>query len=141
LSALPPAGQTAQHPLPNSAMKDPDGQKVQFKFHTLPGSVQIYTCRQTDQAFVWAGPDPDAILMNDEKTLTVHHYQGPTSARLCPVRAGGGAPDLGGDRWQRRAERWEFGKAFFAERQRSGPLVGITSASFGQTVCDGQSDS
>jgi hypothetical protein len=78
LSLLPLAGQTAQNPLPNSELKDPDGQKVQFKFQTLPSSVQIYTCRQTDQGFAWAGPDPDAILMNDEKTLTVHHYKGPT---------------------------------------------------------------
>jgi len=78
LSSLPLFGQTAQNPLPNSELKDPDGQKVQFRFQTLPTSVQIYTCKQTAQGFAWSGPDPDAILMNDEKTLTVHHYKGPT---------------------------------------------------------------
>jgi Protein of unknown function (DUF3455) len=72
------AGQTAQNPLPNSELKDPDGQKVQFKLQTLPNSVQIYTCRQNDQGFVWSGPDPDAILTNAEHKLTVHHYKGPT---------------------------------------------------------------
>jgi hypothetical protein len=71
-------GQTAQNPRPNSELKDPEGQKVQFKFQTLPNSVQVYTCRQTDQGFAWSGPDPDAILTNAEKTLTVHHYKGPT---------------------------------------------------------------
>jgi hypothetical protein len=78
LSTLPLVGQTAQNPLPNSELKDPDGQKVQFRFQTLPNSVQIYSCRQTNQGFAWSGPDPDAVLMNDEKTLTVHHYKGPT---------------------------------------------------------------
>jgi hypothetical protein len=34
------AGQTAQNPLPNSELKDPEGQKVRFKFQTLPNSVQ-----------------------------------------------------------------------------------------------------
>lgn len=71
-------GQTAQNPLPNSELKDPDGQKVLFQFQTLPNSVQIYTCRRTDSGFAWAGPDPDAILTNHEKTITVHHYKGPT---------------------------------------------------------------
>ena len=69
--------QTAQNPLPNSEMKDPDGQKVQFRFHTLPNSVQIYTCRPTGQSFAWAGPDPDAILVDSAHKLTVHHYKGP----------------------------------------------------------------
>jgi hypothetical protein len=78
LSSLSLVGQTAQNPLPNSELKDPDGQKVQFKFQTLPNSVQIYTCRQGNQGFAWTGPDPDAILVNDKKTLTVHHYKGPT---------------------------------------------------------------
>src|ERR1700693_3477162 len=78
LSSLSLPGQTAQNPLPNSVLKDPDGQRIQFKFQTLPNSVQIYTCRQTDQGFAWSGPDPDAILMNVEKSLTVHHYKGPT---------------------------------------------------------------
>ena len=78
LSSLSLAGQTAQNPLPNSELKDPDGQRIQFKFQTLPNSVQVYTCRQTDQGFAWSGPDPDAILMNVEKSLTVHHYKGPT---------------------------------------------------------------
>ena len=70
--------QTAQNPLPNSQMKDPDGQKVQFRFHTLPGSVQIYTCKPSGQSFAWSGPDPDAILLDSAKKLTVHHYKGPT---------------------------------------------------------------
>jgi hypothetical protein len=77
-SLLSVAGQTAQNPLPNPELINPDGQKVQFKFQTLPTSVQIYTCRQTDQGFAWSGPDPDAMLINNEKTLTVHHYKGPT---------------------------------------------------------------
>jgi len=77
LSSLPLAGQTAQNPLPNSDLKDPDGQRVEFKFQTLPNSVQIYTCRQTNQLFAWSGPDPDAIMTNAAKTLTVHHYKGP----------------------------------------------------------------
>jgi hypothetical protein len=76
--SLPLASQTAQNPLPNSELKDPDGLRVQFKFQTLPNSVQIYTCRGTSPGFAWTGPDPDAIMMNSEKTLTVHHYKGPT---------------------------------------------------------------
>jgi Protein of unknown function (DUF3455) len=71
-------GQTAENPLPNSELKDPPGQKVQFKFTTLANSVQIYTCKQADQGFAWSGPDPDAILTNSEHTLTLHHYKGPT---------------------------------------------------------------
>jgi hypothetical protein len=71
------AAQTAQNPLPNSELKDPDGLKVQFKFQTLTNSVQIYTCRQTNAVFTWSGPDPDAIMTNAAKTLTVHHYKGP----------------------------------------------------------------
>ncbi len=78
LAAISLAGQTAQNPLPNSEMKDPEGLKVQFKFRTLATSVQIYTCRPTNSGFAWAGPDPDAILTNDDKSLTVHHYKGPT---------------------------------------------------------------
>jgi hypothetical protein len=74
VSALPLASQTAQSPLPNSELKDPDGLKVQFRFQTLPNSVQIYTCRGTSQGSLWTGPDPDAIMTNVEKTLTVHHY-------------------------------------------------------------------
>jgi hypothetical protein len=70
--------QTAQNPLPNSAIKDPDGQKVQFRFHTLPNSVQIYTCKQTGRTFAWSGPDPDAILVDSVRKLTVHHYKGPS---------------------------------------------------------------
>lgn len=73
---LPLAGQTAQNPLPNSELKDPEGKQVQFQFHTLPTSVQIYTCRQAGQGFAWVS-DPDAIMTNDEKTLLVHHYKGP----------------------------------------------------------------
>ena len=78
LLSLPLASQTAQNPLPNSELKDPDGLRVRFKFQTLPSSVQIYTCRETSQGFRWTGPDPDAIMLNSEKTLTVHHYKGPT---------------------------------------------------------------
>jgi hypothetical protein len=70
--------QTAQTPLPNADMKDPDGQKVQFRFQTLPNSVQIYTCKPTGQTYSWAGPDPDAILVDSPHKLTVHHYKGPT---------------------------------------------------------------
>jgi Protein of unknown function (DUF3455) len=77
-SACSLAGQTAQNPLPSTELKDPPGQKVQFKFQTLPNSVQIYTCKQTDQGFSWSGPDPDAIMTNSNHTLTVHHYKGPT---------------------------------------------------------------
>jgi len=75
-AGLPLAGQTAQNPLPNSELKEPEGKQVRFRFHTLPTSVQIYNCRQTGQAFAWVS-DPDAILMNDEKTVMVHHYKGP----------------------------------------------------------------
>jgi hypothetical protein len=71
---LPLAGQTAQNPLPNSELKEPAGKQVQFRLQTLPTSVQIYTCRQAGQGFAWVS-DPDAILMNDEKTLLVHHYK------------------------------------------------------------------
>ena len=78
LWSLPLASQTAQNPRPNSELKDPAGQRVQFRFQTLPSSVQIYTCQETLQGFRWTGPDPDAIMMNGEKTLTVHHYKGPT---------------------------------------------------------------
>lgn len=59
-------------------MRDPAGQKVQFRFHTLPNSVQIYTCKAAGQNFAWAGPDPDAILVDAAHKLTVHHYKGPT---------------------------------------------------------------
>lgn len=71
-------GQSAQSPLPNSELKDPAGLKVLFRFHTQSNSVQIYTCRQSGQAFTWAGPDPDAILASADRKLTVHHYKGPT---------------------------------------------------------------
>jgi hypothetical protein len=73
---LPLAGQTAQNPLPNSELKEPVGKQVQFRFQTLPTSVQIYTCRPAGQGFAWVS-DPDAIMMNDDKTLLVHHYKGP----------------------------------------------------------------
>lgn len=78
LASLPLFCQTAQSPLPNADMKAPEGQEVQFRFQTQPNSVQIYTCRQTGQAFSWAGPDPDAILADSAHKLTVHHYKGPT---------------------------------------------------------------
>jgi hypothetical protein len=69
--------QTAQSPLPNSALNDPAGQRILFQLHTLANSVQIYTCRQTDHGFAWSGPDPDAILTNSDGKLIVHHYKGP----------------------------------------------------------------
>jgi hypothetical protein len=72
------AAQSAHNPLPNSQLQAPAGQKVLFQLHTLPNSVQIYTCRPASQGFAWSGPDPDAILASDDKTLTVHHYKGPT---------------------------------------------------------------
>jgi hypothetical protein len=78
LAIIPLGGQSGQSPLPNSELKDPPGQKVQFRFRTLPHSVQIYTCRQSASGFGWAGPDPDAMLMSSEKKLVVHHYKGPT---------------------------------------------------------------
>jgi hypothetical protein len=70
--------QTAPGPQPNSEMQDPAGQKVVFRFQTLPDSVQIYTCKPGAQNFAWAGPDPDAILVDSAHKLTVHHYKGPT---------------------------------------------------------------
>jgi hypothetical protein len=70
--------QTAESPLPNSEMKAPAGQKVLFRFQTIPHSVQIYTCKPAGQSFAWAGPDPDAILIDSAHRLTVHHYKGPS---------------------------------------------------------------
>jgi hypothetical protein len=75
---LPLLALSAQAPLPNSEMKDPDGQKVLFRFQTQPNSVQVYTCKPAGQSFAWSGPDPDAILMDSAHKLTVHHYKGPT---------------------------------------------------------------
>jgi hypothetical protein len=69
--------QTAQTPLPNAELKDPDGQKIQFRFQTLPDSVQIYTCKPAGQSFAWSGPDPDAVMVDSAHKLTVHHYKGP----------------------------------------------------------------
>lgn len=71
------AAQTGQTP-PYSDIKEPAGQKVEFRFHTLPHSVQIYTCKTANGTFTWAGPDPDAILIDQAQKLTVHHYKGPT---------------------------------------------------------------
>ena len=51
---------------------------MEFRFRTLPNSVQIYTCRQTNLGYAWAGPDPDAVMVSADKKLTVHHYKGPT---------------------------------------------------------------
>ena len=70
--------QTAPGPQANSALKDPDGQRVAFRFQTLPDSVQVYTCKPGAQSFTWAGPDPDAIMVDSAHKLTVHHYKGPT---------------------------------------------------------------
>ena len=69
-------GQTAQSPLPNSELKEPEGKQVQFRFETMPTSLQIYTCREAGQGFAWVS-DPNAILMKFEKTLVAHHYRGP----------------------------------------------------------------
>jgi len=74
---LSAGAQTAQNPLPNSELKDPVGQRILFTLHTLPNSVQIYTCKPTNQGFGWTGPDPDAVMTNSGGTLTVHHYKGP----------------------------------------------------------------
>lgn len=78
LAPLALFGQTAQSPLPNADLKDPDGQKILFRFQTLPNSVQVYTCRQSGPGFAWSGPDPDALMVDSAKKLTVHHYKGPT---------------------------------------------------------------
>jgi hypothetical protein len=69
--------QTAQTPLPNAELKDPGGQKIVFRFQTLPGSVQIYTCKPAGQGFAWTGSDPDAVLADSARKLTAHHYKGP----------------------------------------------------------------
>ena len=63
---------------PASQLYDPPGHSVLFKLHTLPTSVQIYTCKPASGSFAWSGPDPDAILSNADNTLTLHHYKGPT---------------------------------------------------------------
>jgi len=76
-AGFPLAAQTAQSPLPNSALRDPSGQTVLYRFHTLPHSVQVYMCRSTDGAFAWATPYPDAILADDANKVIVHHYKGP----------------------------------------------------------------
>ena len=78
LAAFTAWAQTALTPRPTDEMQDPAGQKVVFRFQTLPNSVQIYTCRANGQGFRWTGPDPDAILVDHAHKLTVHHYQGPT---------------------------------------------------------------
>jgi hypothetical protein len=90
-SGLPLAAQTAQNPLPNSELKEPPGQHVQFRFQTLPTSVQIYTCRPAGQAFAWVS-DPDAIMANSEKTLLVHHYKGPMWEATDGSLVGGDGP-------------------------------------------------
>jgi len=77
-SSLLLSAQTAQNPLPTANLKDPDGQKVQAQFKTLPNSVQIYTCQKNGDAFGWSNPDPDAVMITADKYITVHHYKGPT---------------------------------------------------------------
>lgn len=72
------AGQNAPTPRPSADLKNPAGQRVAFQFRTLPASFQIYTCRPANDGFAWAGPDPDAVLISEDKTLIVHHYKGPT---------------------------------------------------------------
>jgi hypothetical protein len=89
--ALPLAAQTAQNPLPNSELREPEGKQVQFRFQTLPTSVQIYTCRQAGQGFAWVS-DPDAIMTNSDKTLLVHHYKGPVWEATDGSLVGGDGP-------------------------------------------------
>src|ERR1700679_958583 len=98
LWGLPLAAQTAQNPLPNSELKEPEGKQVRLRLHTLPTSVQIYTCRQAGQGFAWVS-DPNAIITNDETTLLVHHYKGPVWEP--PMAA-----------W---ARRWSAGKTLSAQ--------------------------
>jgi hypothetical protein len=52
----------------------PANHVVALKLQTLPASVQIYTCDGTK----WTGPVPDAIAVNGDHTVIVHHYKGPT---------------------------------------------------------------
>ncbi len=57
----------------------PAGHHKVFEFQTLPTSVQIYTCKAAaSDTFAWSGPDPDAILQTRDKSMTLHHYKGPT---------------------------------------------------------------
>jgi hypothetical protein len=70
----------AQNPVPHE-LKEPEGHAVLFKLHTLPTSAQIYTCKTSaDPAkpSAWTGPDPDAIVVSEDRTITIHHYKGPT---------------------------------------------------------------
>lgn len=69
----------AQTPLPAaSTLAAPPGQEKVFEFQTLPASVQIYTCKANpNNSFTWGGPDPDAILVSRDRSMTVHHYKGP----------------------------------------------------------------
>jgi hypothetical protein len=82
VALLAAEGMWGQSPVPKaSELHDPPGQSVLFRLQTLPTSVQIYTCKaSTDpvKPFAWSGPDPDAIIANSVKTVTLHHYKGPT---------------------------------------------------------------
>lgn len=53
---------------------EPSGHTIVFKGQTVPGSVQVYTCN----AGAWTGPDPDAIVLNANRSVILHHYKGPT---------------------------------------------------------------
>ena len=60
-----------------AALKDPAGQSVRFRLQTLGPSYQIYTCKAANGGFAWTGPDPDAVLATEDRSLIVHHYKGP----------------------------------------------------------------
>lgn len=75
LALLSGAVMLAQSPIPKaSELHDPPGTAIAFQLRTLPTSVQIYTCNGS----AWTGPDPDAIVVNADRSLIVHHYKGPT---------------------------------------------------------------
>jgi hypothetical protein len=143
ISALSLCAQTAPSPLPASDLKDPDGQKVAFRFKTLPNSVQIYTCRQVNQAYSWTGPDPDAVMISTDKKLTVHHYKGPTweATDGSIVRSEGPlakhflAPDKSAVHWLElpaKSPEGQFAKVTFIHRIETSGGVAPEKA------CDGQ---
>jgi hypothetical protein len=69
----------AETPLPKaSELHDPAGHAILWVLHTLPGSVQVYTCRANGSAYSWGGPDPDAQVTDRDGILTINHYKGPT---------------------------------------------------------------
>jgi Protein of unknown function (DUF3455) len=80
---------------PASDLHDPAGQAILFKAHTLPGSVQVYTCK----GGAWTGPDPDATVSSEDGKLTLRHFKGPT------WRAADGSVVHGGNAKHFRAPR------------------------------------